>query len=90
MTAFLESALENANAEAARILHPLIDLHRAQRVWQDDGRRAKREAVLRNKDLAVTRRYAPYPVELAHALGCDGAQKCEPVAECPSAEPMTR
>jgi hypothetical protein len=79
VTAFLESALETANAEAARILNPLLDIHREERHWLEDFRRAKREAVIRGKSLAVIRRYAPYPVEIAHALGCDGAKKCENV-----------
>lgn len=79
VTAFFESALESANAEAARVLNPLFTLHRQQESWLGDGRRATREAVIANEQLAVTRRYAPYPVEIAHALGCDGAKTCEDV-----------
>jgi hypothetical protein len=81
VTALLEGAMTHANAEAARVLNALLARHRFWRHWLEDGRRAQRIAGMEGSQLAVKRQYAPYPVELAHAIGCDGARTCEYVCD---------
>ncbi len=70
ITTFLRGALEDADGEAAVILNRLRLRHEWLRTWLDEGRVARRQAAIGGFTLAVERQYAPYPVELEAALGC--------------------
>jgi hypothetical protein len=87
VTAMLERAYDIAPEPARQTLAQLLTAHRQWRHWLENGAVARRQAAEVSETLAVKRRYSPYPVELAHALGCDGATRCERLCESDGAGP---
>jgi hypothetical protein len=81
VTAFIATAQRWAAANGDTVLdtalQKLAASHAAQREWLAQGRYAVRRALTQERAAAVIRSYAPYPIDLAHALGCMGNATCQ-------------